>query len=261
MKELQIFKNSDFGELEILVEEGKELFPAAECARILGYTNPQKAIRDHCRGGTIRSVGVQTGLKLDGSKAMQEVNKVFIPEGDLYRLIIKSQLPAAEKFEKWVFEDVLPSIRKHGAYMTDTALERALTDPDFLIRLANELKGERALRNQMQNKIEIDKPKVLFADAVWASKTSILVGELAKLLNQNGINIGQNRLFKILRAQKYLISRGGSDWNMPTQRSMEMGLFEIKEHTYIDSNGCNVTSKTPKITAKGQLYFINKFLA
>lgn len=144
--------------------------------------------------------------------------------------------------------------------MTADTIEKTLTDPDYLIRLATTLKEEREGRIRAERQIEADKPKVLFANAVSASKTSILIGELAKLLRQNGIEIGQNRLFEDLRNRGYLIKRVGGDWNMPTQRSMELGLFEIKEHTHIDGNGCNVTTKTTKVTGKGQQYFINKFL-
>ena len=144
--------------------------------------------------------------------------------------------------------------------MTDDTLEKALTNPDFLIRLATELKTEKEQRQALEEEKKVNAPKVIFADAVATSKTSILVGELAKLLKQNGINIGGQRLFAWLRDNGYLIRRKGTDWNMPTQKSMELGLFEIKESTHLDSNGVNVTTKTPKVTGKGQQYFINKFL-
>lgn len=144
--ELQIFENSEFGELEILIEDGKVLFPATESAVKLGYSNPHKAISDHCRGVTKREVGVKTGKKADGSYAVQSVEKNYIPEGDLYRLIIRSKLPSAEKFETWVFDEILPSIRKHGAYATDATIEKILNDPDFGIQLLITLKDEREKR-------------------------------------------------------------------------------------------------------------------
>ena len=144
--------------------------------------------------------------------------------------------------------------------MTDQALERAITDPDFLISLATQLKEERAARQKAEAQIEVQKPKVIFADAVSSSHTSILVGELAKILRGNGIEIGQRRLFNWLRENGYLIKRKGSDYNMPTQRAMEMGLFEIREGSYINGSGVNIITKTPKVTGKGQQYFVNKFL-
>jgi anti-repressor protein len=137
-------------------------------------------------------------------------------------------------------------------------IEKEWNSPEKVMARALKMADEKI--HSLTVQIEQDKPKVLFADAVSSSKTSILIGELAKILRQNGIEIGQNRLFEELRNKGYLIKRAGSDWNMPTQKSMELGLFEIKEHTHIDGNGCNVTTKTTKVTAKGQIYFINKFL-
>jgi anti-repressor protein len=248
MNNLKIFQNEDFGQVRTIEENGKVLFCGSDVAKALGYAKPHNAISTHCKGATLKQ-----GI-IDTLGREQSIN--FIPEGDLYRLIANSKLPSAEKFESWVFDEVLPSIRKHGLYATD----ELLNNPDLLISLAQELKDERALRNEMQSKIETDRPKVLFADSVSASKTSILVGELAKLLRQNGIEIGQNRLFEKLRSEGYLIRRKGTDWNMPTQYSMDLELFEIKEHSHLDSNGNNITTKTAKVTGKGQIYFINKFI-
>ena len=191
---------------------------------------------------------------------MVKTQTALINESGLYSLILSSKLPAAKKFKRWVTSEVLPQIRKHGAYMTDDTLEKALTSPDFLIKLATELKEEKEQRQALEEEKKLNAPKVVFADAVSTSKTSILVGELSKILKQNGINIGQNRLFSWLRENDYLIKRKGTDWNMPTQKSMDMKLFEIKESTHLNGNGVNVTTKTPKVTGKGQQYFINKFL-
>ena len=251
MTDLQIFKNPEFGEIRTLEENGKILFCAADIAKALGYANPNKAVNDHCRAITKRSTPI--------SGKMQGIN--FIPEGDVYRLITHSKLSAAEKFEKWVFDEVLPTIHKHGAYMTPDKLEEVLLKPDTLIQLAQNLKAEQEKRMALEVKMEEQKPKVLFAESVEAAKTSILIGELAKLLKQNGINIGQNRLFEWLRNNGYLIRRQGSDYNMPTQRAMEMGLFEIKETTITHSDGHIHVSKTPKVTGKGQVYFVNLFLS
>ena len=188
---------------------------------------------------------------------MQEIN--FIPEGDVYRLITHSKLPTAQQFESWVFDEVLPTIRRHGAYMNDSTLEQALTSPDFLIQLATKLKEEKAKRIELETKIEQDKPKVLFAQAVETAKTSILVGDLAKILKQNGVETGQKRLFEQLRQDGYLIKDGQSR-NMPTQRAMEMGLFEVKESTVSNPDGSIRVTKTTKVTGRGQGYFVNKYL-
>ena len=185
----------------------------------------------------------------------------IINESGLYSLVLSSKLPTAKKFKRWVTSEVIPSIRKHGAYMTPDKLEEVLLKPDTLIQLAQNLKAEQEKRMALEVKMEEQKPKVLFAESVEAAKTSILIGELAKLLKQNGINIGQNRLFEWLRNNGYLIRRQGSDYNMPTQRAMEMGLFEIKETTITHSDGHIHVSKTPKVTGKGQVYFVNLFVS
>ena len=193
---------------------------------------------------------------LGGMQEMTTVN-----ESGLYAVILRSDKPQAKPFRRWVTSEVLPSIRKHGAYMTDQTLEQALTSPDFLIQLATQLKEEKEQRKQLEAKVEQDKPKVLFADSVSASKSSILVGELAKILKQNGVDTGQFRLFAWLRENGYLIKREGSDYNMPTQRSAEMGLFEVKQTIITHSDGHITTNKTPKVTGKGQVYFVNKLVS
>lgn len=196
----------------------------------------------------------------------REQKTTIINESGLYTVILRSDKPQAKPFRKWVTSEVLPSIRKNGAYMTEQTLERALASPDFLIELATQLKAEQEQRKQLettvaaQNKqMEQDKPKVLFADSVTASSSSILIGELAKLIKQNGVDIGQRRLFEWMRVNGYLIKRKGSEYNLPTQRSMEQGLMEIKE-TSVVHTGYTTISKTPKVTGKGQVYFINLFL-
>lgn len=250
MNELKVFENSEFGKLNIMVIDDKEYFPATDCAKALGYSNPHDAISKHCRALAKREV-------IDNLGRTQEMN--FIPEGDLYRLITHSKLPAAEKFERWVFDEVLPSIRKHGAYMTPQKIEEALLNPDVLIRLATDLKNEREARMALEKKAEANAPKVLFADSVSAAKQTILVGEMAKLLKQNGCDIGQNRLFNQLREEGYLIKEGASK-NMPTQKAMELGLFEIKESTVMNADGSVRLTRTPKVTGKGQLYFVERYL-
>ena len=244
MNNLQVFRNEQFGEVRTVEDGGKILFCGSDCAKALGYTNPSKALGDHCKGVTKRYT-----LTAGGKQAVS-----FIPEGDLYRLITHSKLPAAEKFESWVFDEVLPSIRKHGGYI---AGQETMSDDELM---AKALLMAHSKIEEKDKQIEQMAPKAIFADAVAASSTSILVGELAKLLKQNGIDTGQNRLFQRLRNEKYLISRKGSDYNMPTQRSMEMGLFEIKETAVTHSDGHTSVNKTVKVTGKGQQYFINKFV-
>jgi prophage antirepressor-like protein len=247
MNDLNIFNNSEFGELGVLIDNGKELFPATECARILGYKNPEKAIRDHCKG-----VNEMFSTTVGGRQ-----KKRFILEGDLFRLIIKSKLPAADRFEHWVFEEVLPSIRKHGAYMTPEKIQEALRNPDTVIQLATDLKREMEERRKLEGVIYENRPKVLFADSVETSHTTILIGDLAKILNQNGVDTGQKRLFQWMRDSDYLI-KGGESRNMPTQRSMDQGLFEVKERSVSNPDGSMRITRTTKVTGKGQIYFVNK---
>ena len=178
----------------------------------------------------------------------------YIPENMVYRLGFKASNETAQKFQALLADNVLPNIRKFGAYMTEETLDRALTDPDFLIQLATQLKAEKTARKRAEAQIEADRPKVTFADAVCSSKQSILIGELAKLIKQNGIDIGQNRLFKWLREHKYLMRN-----NEPTQKAMELKLFDVTERTINNPDGSVRITRTTKVTGKGQVYFINKF--
>lgn len=197
-----------------------------------------------------------TDIVQNGGKA-----PVFISEPGLYKLIMRSRKPEAKEFRRWVTHEVLPSIRRHGVYATDVTIDSILNDPDFGIRLLTDLKDERARRREAERAIEAQKPKVLFADSVAASHSTILVGELARILKGNGVDTGQNRLFQWMRDNGYLISRKGTDFNMPTQKAMELGLFFIKETNVQHSDGHITVNKTPKVTGKGQTYFVNKFLA
>jgi phage antirepressor YoqD-like protein len=188
----------------------------------------------------------------------QLVGKEFIPENVFYRLSMKGETESAIKFQTKVADEILPSIRKHGAYLTPETIERTLTDPDFIIGLASRLKQANEEKEKLQAKIEADKPLVLFAESLQISKDSILVADLAKLLKQNGIDIGEGRLFRWLRENGYLI-KSGSEYNMPTQRSMDLKIIEIKVGYRGSSDGTTKITRTPKITGKGQMYFINKF--
>ena len=251
MNNIKIFENPEFGSVRTVEVSGEPYFVGKDVAEILGYSNTRDALARHVDSEDKADVVIHDGSQ---NRTMAVVN-----ESGVYALIFGSKLPKAKEFKHWVTNEVLPSIRKRGAYMTDDALHRAITEPDFLIQLAKELKEEKDKRKQLETVIEQDKPKVIFADAVTASHTSILIGDLAKLLKQNGVNMGQKRLFEWLRTNGYLI-KGGNSYNMPTQRSMEMKLFEVKERTINNPDGTIRVTKTTKVTGKGQTYFINKFL-
>lgn len=259
MNNLQVFNNPEFGNVRTIAIGGEPYFVGKDVAEILGYERGSKATVDHVDSEDRIMIDAETqsqfGIEL-GQRGGWLIN-----ESGLYSLILSSKLPNAKKFKRWVTSEILPTVRKHGAYMTPDKIEEVLMNPDTIIQLANTLKAERERNLALSEQIEQDKPKVLFADAVSSSKSSILVGALAKLLKQNGVEIGQKRLFAWLRENGYLIRQKGSDWNMPAQSSMERGLFEIKESTHLDGNGCNITTKTPKVTGKGQQYFINLFLS
>lgn len=252
MNEMKIFKNAEFGSVRTVDVDGVIHFVGKDVALALGYADTNKAIAMH----------VDDEDKLNDKTALSlgQRGGWLITESGLYSLVLSSKLPNAKKFKRWVTSEILPSIRQHGAYMTPETLEKALYNPDFLIRLATELKDTQEHVRHLETKIDNDRPKVIFADAVNVSNTSILVGDLAKLIKQNGVEIGANRLFKWLRENGYLISRKGSDYNSPTQKSMDLKLFEVKETVVTHSDGHTSINKTPKVTGKGQQYFVNKFL-
>ena len=238
-------------EIRTIQKDGEPWWVLSDVCKVLELSSPHK-VADRLEADEKGRNLIPT---LGGMQEMTTVN-----ESGLYAVILRSDKPQAKPFRRWVTSEVLPSIRKHGAYMTDQTLEQALTSPDFLIQLATQLKEEKEQRKRLEAKVEQDKPKVLFADSVSASKSSILVGELAKILKQNGVDTGQFRLFAWLRENGYLIKREGSDYNMPTQKSVEMGLFEVKQTIITHSDGHITTNKTPKVTGKGQVYFVNKFM-
>lgn len=244
MNQIKIFENPEFGKVRTVEIDGKPYFCGSDIAEALGYAKPNNAVAMHCRAT------LKQGIPISGK--IQEVN--FIPEGDVYRLVVRSKLPSAEKFERWVFDEVLPSIHKSGGYI---AGQEQMTDSELMAKALLVAQKQIEERNAQ---IERMKPKEIFADAVAASHTSILIGELAKLLKQNGVKTGRRRLFTWMRDNGYLI-KGGSSRNMPTQKGMELGLFEIKETTINNPDGSIRISRTTKVTGKGQQYFINKFLA
>ncbi len=246
--ELTTFNNSDFGSIRGTSIDGEPWFVGKDVAEKLGYSNVRDAIARHVDS---EDKGVAKHDTLGGTQELTIIN-----ESGLYSLILSSKLPNAKKFKHWVTSEVLPSIRKHKAY----AAEELLQNPDLAIAAFKALKEEREKRIALENQAEQDKPKIVFANAVEAAKTSILIGDLAKLLKQNGVDTGQKRLFEQLRQEGYLM-KGGSSHNMPTQRAMDMGLFEVKETTINNPDGSIRINRTTKVTGKGQEYFINKFLS
>lgn len=227
-------------------------FVASDVAKILGYRDAANMARrlDQEDRGT-RPVSTPSG----------DQEMTVISEPGLYDAVLGSKVPGARQFKRWVIREVLPAIRKHGGYLTPAAVEEALADPDTIIRLATTLKEERAARAELEAAREADAPKVLFANAVSTSDSTILVGDLAKILRGNGVDIGATRLFALLRETGYLIARKGSDWNSPTQKAMDLGLFRIKETAVTHSDGHVTVNKTPKVTGKGQTYFVDRFLS
>lgn len=246
MNELQVFKNQEFGSVRTLVINSEPWFIGKDVADVLGYKNQRDAISKHVDSEDKNTVAIHDGITRGNP------NQTIINESGLYALIFGSKLESAQKFKRWVTSEVLPALRKTGQYQV-----KELSGSELMARALIEAQNVLAAKDKV---IEEMKPKVVFADAVATSHTSILVGELAKILKQNGIDMGQKRLFAWLREKGYLIKRQGTDYNMPTQKAMELGLFEIKEGSYVNGSGVNITTKTPKITGKGQQYFINKFL-
>jgi anti-repressor protein len=256
MNDLQLFQKDNF-KVRVIEKGGEPWFVAKDVCDTLKHSNSRMAVE-----------------RLDSDE--RGVSKVYTPggvqdmtvvnESGLYSLVLTSNLPEAKQFKRWITHEVIPSIRKHGAYLTPSKIEEVLLNPDTIIRLATDLKTEREARMQLEEEatrqktlIEEQKPKVLFADAVTTSKSSVLIGELAKILKQNGIEIGQNRLFQWLRDEEYLC-KCGENYNLPTQYSMELELMEIKKTTINNPDGSSRITRTPKITGKGQVYFVNKFL-
>ena len=252
MNEIKIFQNEQFGQIRIVVNENNEpLFCFFVLCNSLGLSNNRK-VKSQLDDDVTLSYPILDNLG-------REQEATFVTEAGMYTVILRSDSPKAKPMQKWVTNEVLPSIRKHGAYMTNETLEKALTSPDILIQLATNLIEEMQKRIEAESKIQQDAPKVLFADAVSTSQRSCLIAELAKILQQNGVNIGQNRLFSWMRDNGYLCQKG-QYYNQPTQKSMELGLFEIKQTTITKPDGSVLVTTTTKVTGKGQIYFVNKYL-
>lgn len=267
MQKLKIFESSDFREIRVFDFDGEPWFVGKDICRQFGDTNHNRTLSrvddEDKKSVKIKdSIGrMQTAIAINESGlysilfSMQPQKANSNGVSDAYPIEVQERLDKIRRFKHWVTSEVLPSIRKHGVYAVDELLD----NPDMAIKAFSALKEEREKNKALLEDNQRMRPKEIFADAVSASHTSILIGDLAKLLKQNGIDVGQKRLFERLRNEGFLI-KSGSSKNMPTQRYMEQGLFEIKEGSYVDGNGCNVTTKTTKVTGKGQIYFINRFL-
>ena len=250
MNKLQIFKNAEFGDVRVVEHEGQPCFVASDVAKALGYEKPNNAVNEHCKK--------VNKFSYPNSGQLQPYN--IIPESDVYRLVMRSNLPKAIEFQDWICEEVIPSLRKTGGYM----LTKADDTPESIMARAVLVAQETIERlkshtEKLESRVEEMRPKELFADSVSASESSILVGQLAALLKQNGVNIGQNRLFERLRNDGFLI-KFGERRNCPTQRALDMGLFELKERTVNNPDGPVRITLTTKVTGKGQVYFVNRYI-
>ena len=251
--DMQIFKNKQFGEIRTVVIDGEPWFVAKDVATALGYSNTRDAIAKHVDDDDKNTVVIRDGKG--------NPNQTVINESGLYSLVLSSKLPTSKKFKHWITSEVLPAIRRTGGYIADA---ETMTDAEIMSKALLIAKKTIENREQRIHSLEAEtermKPKEIFADAVSASNSSILIGDLAKILHGNGIKIGRGRLFAWMREHGFLIKQKGTSYNMPTQRAMELGLFRVKEGSYVDGKGNNIITKTTKVTGKGQQYFINKFL-
>lgn len=250
MQAIQIFNNPSFGNVRVAGTEVNPLFCLADVCKALGLS--AKGVNQRLGDEVISNYPIADSL----GRTQQAL---FVNEDGLYDVILDSRKPEAKQFRKWITSEVLPTIRKHGAYMTDNIIEKTLSDPDYLIQLATTLKQERQQRIEAERKVAAAQPAVTFTQAVSGSASSCLIGELAKLINQNGYPMGERRLFKWLRENGYLGTKG-ERYNIPNQRYIEQGLFELKKGTRSGNNGVMHTTITSKVTGKGQVYFVNKFL-
>ena len=248
MNELKTFENERFGNVRVTMIDNEPWFVAADVCKALEIDPTATRRLDDDEKNTLRLTQGTSG----------NPNVTVVNESGLYSLVLGSRKPEAKMFKRWVTHDVIPTIRKHGVYMTPDALEKALLSPDYLLKVVTALKNETDKRKALEKKVEQDKPKVILADAITESDDSVLVKTLATILKQNGYDIGQNRLFEQLRNEGFLVSRAGNSRNLPTQKSMDMGLFEVRESVIYSGRDTKVV-QTPYVTGKGQIYFVNKY--
>lgn len=253
MNDIKVFENPNFGQVRTVMQGSDPWFVAADVCRALGLEQVSRAMDrlDDDERGVLKVTHPQSQGKTI------EMNGVSEP--GLYHLVLCSSKPEARAFKRWITHEVIPDIRKHGMYATDNTVERMLDNPDAMIALLERYRDEKAQRLALEAKAEKDAPKLLFADSVASSNQSILVGHLAKMMRQNGFEVGQNRLFDILRKDGFLCATGDRR-NMPSQKSMEAGLMEIKERSINNPDGTIRLTITPMVTGKGQVYFINRYL-
>nr|DAI44098.1 MAG TPA: repressor domain protein [Caudoviricetes sp.] len=248
MNNMQVFENERFGNVRVTTVDNEPWFVAADVCKALEIEPTATRRLDDDEKNTLRLTQGTSG----------NPNVTIVNESGLYSLVLGSRKPEAKAFKRWVTHDVIPAIRKHGVYMTPDALEKALLSPDYLLKVVTVLKNETDKRKALEKKVEQDKPKVILADAITESDDSVLVKTLATILKQNGYDIGQNRLFEQLRNEGFLVSRAGNSRNLPTQKSMDMGLFEVRESVIYSGRDTKVV-QTPYVTGKGQIYFVNKY--
>lgn len=244
MTDIRIFKNEQFGEVRTIAKDGEPWFVAADVCKVLDLSNP-----------TIAASRLDEDERAKFNLGRQGETTI-VSEAGLYTLVLGSRKPEAKAFKRWITHEVIPTIRRHGAYATETTIESIIADPESGIKLLQALKAEQERRKEAEAIAEAQRPKALFADAVAASDNSILVGELAKILRQNGVETGQNRLFRWMRDNGYIMRYT----NVPTQYSMERGLMEVKERAINNPDGSVRITQTIKVTGKGQAYFVNKFI-
>lgn len=244
MTDIQIFKNEQFGEVRTIAKDGEPWFVAADVCKVLDLSNP-----------TIAASRLDEDERAKFNLGRQGETTI-VSEAGLYTLVLGSRKPEAKAFKRWITHEVIPTIRRHGAYATETTIESIIADPESGIKLLQALKAEQERRKEAEAIAEAQRPKALFADAVAASDNSILVGELAKILRQNGVETGQNRLFRWMRDNGYIMRYT----NVPTQYSMERGLMEVKERAINNPDGSVRITQTIKVTGKGIVYFVNKFI-
>jgi len=250
MNELHIFKYKE-NEVRTIMKDGEPWFVLKDVCDVLDIGN-NRMVADRLDED---EKGVSITDTLGGKQ-----ESTIISESGLYNVILLSRKPEAKIFKRWITHEVIPSIRKHGAYMTMDTIEKVLLDPDAIITIATALKKEQEERKRLQAQIEAEAPKVAFATALSLSEDTILIRELAKILHQNGINIGQNRLFKRLREEGYLIRHHGDDYNSPTQKAIDLGVLVLKETLISKPDGSSMIVRTTKVTGRGQEFFINNYL-
>lgn len=264
---IEIFSNDEFGSIRILNINGEPWFVGRDVAEVLGYTKFRNALANHVDEDDALKRGI-----MDSLGRIQETK--LINESGLYSLILSSKLPTAKKFKRWVTNEVLPSIRKHGVYTTEMTIEKTLSDPDYIIQILSAFKKEKEDKEKLQiensqqkeiivnlnEQIENDKPKMEFAQQIHNSKDTILVRELAKIISSNGVNIGERKLYSMLRDDGFLISKQGLDYNSPTQKSMNLGLFKVVESAVKTNYGTTKINRTTRVTPKGQEYLLKYIL-